>query len=162
MVDMKNIMAEIERVNALESEVNTTIERRAQEINKQRKDKLAGIEAFMTAMRTAMRQAGVPRVEVPCCGYAPDAEGNWSWPLGVAILRDRFDFGSFNVQMSFGPSCYYNDLCIDRWNEEAEQKVYNAVVDAIKKTLAKRLDNMTKELKASNDEYANYFGKEEN
>lgn len=160
---MKEIMAEVERVNKLGAEVEKVVADRNAETMVCRVEKGNEIADFLREMCNSMKVAGVSGyLHVYCCGDDPtvDRYNMWKWPLGVQLHKDFFRIGHFNIMGSFSEACKLRDVFIDRWNTSEKQKVETAVAEAIKKTLAERMDKMTADLTKANADHAVYFGKE--
>lgn len=156
---MKEIMAEVERVNKLGAEVDKAIADMNAETMAFRVVKGDEIADFLREMCNSMKVAGVSGyIHVYCCGDDPKVDRKW--PLGVQLHKDFFRIGYFNIMGLFSEACKLRDTFIDRWNAAEQQKVETAVAEAIKKTLAERMDKMTADLTKANADHAVYFGKE--
>ena len=156
---MKQIMAEVECVNRLNAEVDKAIADMEAETIVRRVDKGNEIADFLREMCNSMKVAGVSGyIHVYCCGDDPKV--GQKLLLGVQLYKDFFRIGYFNIMGLFSEAYKLRDTFIDRWNAAEKQKVETAVAEAIKRTLAKRMDKMTADLTKANADHAVYFGKE--
>ena len=162
---MRKILEEAERVNKLDAEVKKAVSKVSAETGLCRSEKLQEIEAFLREMSGAMKAAGVTGcIDVTCCGDNPNVDkyANWKWPLGVSISGSCFMICEFNVMMHFSrlPDGDIKNTFIDRFSEDDKRKIESVVVERIEKTLKKRMDQMTADLKKANEEHEVYFGRE--
>ena len=175
---MKELMAEAQRVNALEIEVNKTAKAQWDAVRDSRLEKFKKIADFLYECDTLLIEADALNTEkknnfsvaVGSCtepdGYHRTIEAVF-WTNDVYIGGLYIGSGSVGSQQSISATIKYKKLrlyensVIDGWNEGTEISVMNAVSKHVKKTLAKRVEKATANLKESNEKYEKYFGKEE-
>ena len=182
---MDELMAELNRVNSLEKEVDTTVKQLGNEVSISRTEKLKEIVAFCDRMHTFARQAGV---QSKCGAYgncvanymwtsAPGRhrDGNHEWTNDLMFGRERDAHAWLGVYMTgsgdFWKRHYvseYMDITdrsvisfIDGWDAETEQYIERRVTEEVKNAIARRIETATQKLKDANAEHGKYYGKDE-
>lgn len=182
---MDELMAELNRVQNLEKEVDTTIKQLHNEVSISRTEKLKEIVAFCDRMHTFARQAGV---QSKCGAYgncianymwtsAPGRhrDGNHEWTNDLMFGRKNDAHAWLGVYMTgsgdFWKRNYLSEHVdmtdpsvisfIDGWNAETEQYIERRVTEEVKKAIARRIETATQKLHEANDEHDKYYGKDE-
>ena len=170
---MMELMAEAQRVNALETEVERTIDRHNEEIKQNRMRKVQEIEAFLSEMLDALIEADAlrnkhnsPYFVVTGATYNDD---KYTRNVGITFQSDSIWTGGYYIgsdscvrQERFeraikkGPLYQSMKALIDAWSPQMEHEVETAVANHIKETLAKRMEKLQSDLKRSNDTYEKY------
>lgn len=176
---MEELMAEIERVNGLQTEVDRAVANQTAQIKADRDVRMERPRAFLIKMGWTLGKLGD---NDPNRGYYPDIpldvflNGkqlyiNYSIDRSKDGKRSLYAYGGYHhcIEFRVGPKGIYPDYpeqqefvnaIIDQWNDECERNLENRVATIIKETITKRVKAMQKKLTDSNDEYAKYFGKE--
>ena len=177
---MDELMAEAQRINALEVEVERTVDRQKAEIQQCRKDKLHDIHLFLDKMHDALIEADAMRMPdngptfVVLNNVWYDDDG-YNRNAGIIFYKDNIYFGGHYPQYGIGcgcGSCSRNETLshalltggnakvtlaiVDAWSPKIENDIEEAIASYIKCALAKRMEKMRKELQKSNDEYLKY------
>lgn len=171
---MAELMAEAHRVNALEIEVERTIDRQKEEIKQSRIQKAQEIESFLSELLDALIEADALQNKynasffvVTGAAYEHDRymrtvgitfRSGGIWTGGYYIGSDTCTREErFERAISKGPMYPSMKALIDAWNPEMERNMESAVAAHIKETLAQRMEKLQKDLKRSNDNYAKYI-----
>lgn len=172
---MDELMAEAQRINALEVEVERTVERQKAQVQQERKDKLQDIGVFLDGMRKLLIEADAMRMP----NNAPTfvvlnrviyREGDgYMRTAGITFYTDKIYSGGYYMaarscskQETFESACctgVFSDsmmAIVDAWNPKLERDIEEAIAEYVKVVLAKRMEKMQKTLQKSNDDYAKY------
>lgn len=171
---MKELMAEAQKVNGLEVEVNRTIEARRAEVRQSRTEKLIKINAFLMDCADVLIEADAMRgknnqpFQIWGLGTVIESDG-YSRDVGLAFSSDQIDIGGvwigsgtlgqclpIDYMIRKGSFTRYATALIDSWTETTEEIVQKKVAEHVKETLNKRIENMRKNLEKSNNEYEKY------
>lgn len=171
---MDELMAEAQRVNALEVEVERTIDRQKEQIEQERKDRLQSICVFLDRMREVLIEADAMNMPnngptyVLLYGVHYNSNG-YNRSAGITFYTDRIYSGGYysgagdcSKQEIFenaairGASSESMKAIVDAWSPKLEDQIEKAIADYVKVVLAKRMEKMKAELQKSNDEYAKY------
>ena len=176
---MEELMAEVNRVNRLQVEVDKTVGMHNSEIAMDRERKAISITKFIHDIGDILRD-----VSAGLYGYYPEipldvyhngkqiyinfsVQDNNRFVSIYGGYRGQIQFRVFN--MANGIKCDYIveqhkldiiNALIDQWDEECERKLEYRIAQIIKKKMAERMEVMQKKLADSNEEYAKYFGKD--
>ena len=179
---MDELMAELDRVNNLEHEVDATVKQLGNEVSISRTEKLKEIVAFCDRIHTFARQAGV---QSKCGAYgncianymwtsAPGChrDGNHKWTNDLMFGRKSDAHAWLGVYMTgsgdFWRRHYVSEHMdisdesvisfIDGWNAETEQYIERRVTEEVKNAIARRIETATQKLKNANEEHDKYYG----
>lgn len=175
---MDELMAEAQRVNALEVEVERTVEMQKDRVQQERKDKLQSIGIFLDEMLKVLIEADAMRMPdngatfVVLNGVKYD-DDRYNRTAGITFYTDNIYFGGYYPAPLCGcGSCSKSETLsnafltggkakatiatVDAWNPELERDIEKAIAEYVKVVLAKRMEKMQKTLQKSNDEYAQY------
>lgn len=170
---MKELMAEAERVQNLETEAWSAVTNLNNEVCKARKDKLEDICKFLYELNECFRKA--------CPGetFAVNTSGNYkngnhTWTNYLQFGKDMVWLGiwmsgaqSFSSNspvyagmITYSRSCqHYCETFVDEWTDRTKQFTENEVAKAIRNVLAKRIEKSTTDLKKANEKHEEYFRK---
>ena len=177
---MDELMAEAQRVNALEVEVERTIDRQKEQVKQERKDKLQSIGIFLDKMLKVLIEADAMRMPnneptFVVLNRVIYREGDgYRRTAGITFYTDKIYSGGYYMgarncskQETFESACCTGGFSesmraiVDAWNPELERDIEEAIAEYVKVVLAKRMEKMQKKLSNSNNEYEAYFAKEE-
>ena len=177
---MDELMAEAQRINALEVEVERTVKQQKAQVQQGRKDKLQGIHLFLDKMHDVLIEADAMRmpdngptfVVLNSVQYDDD---HYNRTAGITFYTNDIYFGGYYPGYGIGcgcGSCSKNETLshafltggtakatlaiVDAWNPELERDIEKAIAEYVKVVLAKRMEKMRKTLQQSNDTYAKY------
>lgn len=177
---MDELMAEITRVNDLQTEVDRTVQMHDKEIQTSRDEKGEKIATFLCEIGVLLRDVSKGKD-----GYFPDIpldvhnDGkqiciNYSVEPGTGVVSIYGGYRGqiqYRVRTNFGKPAFRCDYTreqhkiniinaiIDQWDTECEQKLENRVANIVKQEMANRMEAMQKKLNDSNNEYESYFRK---
>lgn len=172
---MDELMAEAQRINALEVEVERTVEQQKAQVQQERKDKLQSIGIFLDEMLKVLIEADAMRmpnngptfVVLNRVTYS-EADG-YRRTAGITFYTDKIYSGGYYMgarncskQETFESACCTGGFSesmraiVDAWNPELERDIEKAIAEYVKIVLAKRMEKMQKTLQKSNDDYAKY------
>ena len=171
---MKELMAEVARVNKMEVEVERTVELQKDAVQAQRKEKAQDIALSLQTLCDALIEADAmldsrrhPFFVLPGVSYKePDG---FIRDVGIIFYTDAIYVGgyyrgtgscskveSFYHAVNHFPVTKAMKAMIDAWDGEMELRVEEACMKQIKQTLKNRMEAMQNTLQKSNDEYAKY------
>lgn len=172
---MDELMAEAQRINALEVEVERTVEQQKTQIQQKRKDKLQSIGIFLDEMLKVLIEADAMRMPnngptfVVLNRVIYSEDDGYKRTAGITFFTDRIYSGGYYTgardcsrQESFESACCTGGFSksmmaiVDAWNPELERDIEKAIAEYVKFVLAKRMEKMQKTLQKSNDDYAKY------
>lgn len=172
---MDELMAEAQRINALEVEVERTVEQQKAQVQQERKDKLQSIGIFLDEMLKVLIEADAMRMPdngptFVVLNSVIYREGDgYRRTAGITFYTDKIYSGGYYMgarncskQETFESACCTGGFSesmraiVDAWNPELERDIEEAIASYIKYVLAKRMEKMQKTLQKSNDEYAKY------
>ena len=172
---MDELMAEAQRINALEVEVERTVERQKAQVQQERKDKLQSIRIFLDEMLKVLIEADAMRMPnngptFVVLNRVIYSEGDgYRRTAGITFYTDKIYSGGYYIgardcskQETFESACCTGGFSesmmaiVDAWNPELERDIEKAIADYVKFVLANRMEKMKAELHKSNDEYAKY------
>lgn len=172
---MDELMAEAQRINALEVEVERTVEQQKAQIQQERKDKLQSIGIFLDEMQDVLIEADAMRMPnngptFVVLNRVVYREGDgYRRTAGITFYTDKIYSGGYYLgagncskQETFESACCTGGFSksmraiVDAWNPELERDIEKAIAEYIKVVLAKRMEKMQKTLQQSNDDYAKY------
>lgn len=172
---MDELMAEAQRINALEVEVERTVEQQKTQVQQERKDKLQSIGIFLDEMLKVLIEADAMRTPsnrptFVVLNRVTYREGDgYMRTAGITFYTDKIYSGGYYMgagdcskQETFESACCtggFSDsmrAIVDAWNPELERDIEKAIADYVKFVLAKRMEKMQKTLQKSNDDYAKY------
>jgi len=172
---MDELMAEAQRINALEVEVERTVDRQKAQVQQERKDKLQSIGIFLDEMLKVLIEADAMRMPnngptFVVLNRVIYREGDgYMRTAGITFYTDKIYSGGYYMgagdcskQETFESACCTGGFSesmraiVDAWNPELERDIEKAIASYIKYVLAKRMEKMQKTLQKSNDEYAKY------
>jgi len=172
---MDELIAEAQRINALEVEVERTVERQEAQVQQERKNKLQLIGIFLDEMLKVLIEADAMRtpnnkptfVVLNRVIYSED--DGYRRTAGITFYTDKIYSGGYYIgtmdcdkQESFESACRTGGFSksmraiVDAWNPELERDIEKAIAGYIKHVLAERMEKMQKTLQKSNDDYAKY------
>lgn len=177
---MDELMAELDRVNNLEHEVDATVKQLGNEVSISRTEKLKEIVAFCDRMNNFAKQACVQTKTCINCtkNYmwtsAPGCvrDGNHKWTNDLMFGRKSDAHAWLGVYMTGSGDFWrrnyvseYMDISdesvisfIDGWNAETEQYIERRVTEEVKNAIARRIETATQKLKSANEEHDKYYG----
>lgn len=181
---MDELMAELDRVNNLEKEVDTTVKQLNNEVSISRTEKLKEIVAFCDRMHTFARQAGVQMkcgdqgwtanyMWTSAPGYYCDGNYRWENALMFGNKRDGHAWLGYYLKGSgeFRARNYVTEYInmtdppvisfIDGWNAETEQYIERRVTEEVKNAIARRIETATQKLHNANKDHEKYYGNDE-
>lgn len=167
---MKELMAEVARVNKMKVEVERTVELQNDAVQAQRKEKAQDIALSLQTLCDALIEADAMRGTffiLPGVSYKePDGYNRY---VGIVFKTDGIHVGkyypgsgdcplveSFSHAVNHLPVTKAMKALIDAWDNEMELRVEEACMKQIKQTLKNRMEAMQNTLQKSNDEYAKY------
>lgn len=171
---MKELMAEVARVNKMKVEVERTVELQNDAVQAQRKEKAQDIALSLQTLCGALIEADAmldsrrhPFFVLPGVSYKePDG---FIRDVGIVFKTDGIHVGkyypgsgdcplveSFSHAANHLPETKAMKALIDAWDNEMELRVEEACMKQIKQTLKSRMEAMQNTLQKSNDEYAKY------
>ena len=172
---MDELMAEAQRINALEVEVERTVEQQKAQVQQERKDKLQSIGIFLDEMLKVLIEADAMRMPnngptfVVLNRVIYREDDGYMRTAGITFYTDKIYSGGYYMgarncskQESFESACCTGGFSesmraiVDAWNPELERDIEEAIASYIKHVLAKRMEKMQKTLQKSNDDYAKY------
>lgn len=172
---MDELMAEAQRINALEVEVERTVKQQKAQVQQERKDKLQSIGIFLDEMLKALIEADAMRMPnngptFVVLNRVIYSEGDgYRRTAGITFYTDKIYSGGYYMgardcskQETFESACCTGGFSesmraiVDAWNPELERDIEKAIADYVKFVLAKRMEKMQKTLQKSNDDYAKY------
>lgn len=172
---MDELMAEAQRINALEVEVERTVEQQKAQVRQERKDKLQSIGIFLDEMLKVLIEADAMRMPnngptFVVLNRVIYREGDgYRRTAGITFYTDKIYSGGYYIgardcskQETFESACCTGGFSesmraiVDAWNPELERDIEKAIADYVKVVLAKRMEKMKAELQKSNDDYAKY------
>ena len=171
---MKELMAEVARVNKMEVEVERTVELQKDAVQAQRKEKAQDIALSLQALCDALIEAdAIKNVNRRTFFVLPGAsykEGNgFIRDVGIIFSTDGIYAGdyysgignctmveSFYHVVNRFPESRAMKALVDAWDAEMELRVEEACMKQIKQTLQNRMEAMQNKIQKSNDEYAKY------
>ena len=171
---MKELMAEVARVNKMEVEIERTVELQNEAVQTQRKAKAQDVALFLQVLCDALIEADAmrdsrrgPFFVLPGVSYK-DIDG-FNRDVGIIFYTDEIYVGGYYI--GSGSCSKLESFChaanhfpvtkamkalIDTWDGEMELRVKEACMKQIKQTLKNRMEAMQNTLQKSNDEYAKY------
>ena len=171
---MDELMAEAQRVNALEVEVERTVEMQKDRVQQERKDKLQSIGIFLDEMLKVLIEADATKMFdnrptfVVLNRISYDDDG-YKRTAGITFYTDKIYSGGYYMgardcskQETFESACCTGGFSesmkaiVDAWSPELESDIEKAIAEYVKIVLAKRMEKMQKTLQQSNDTYAKY------
>lgn len=171
---MDELMAEAQRINALEVEVERTVDRQKAQVQQERKNRLQSICVFLDKMRDVLIEADAMKMPnngptyVLLYGVHYNSNG-YNRSAGITFYTDKIFSGGYysgagdcSRQETFESAQIYGArsesmmAIVDAWSPELEDQIEKAIADYVKVVLAKRMEKMKAELQKSNDEYAKY------
>ena len=180
---MDELMAELNRVNNLEKEVDTTVAQLNNEVSVSRTEKLKEIVAFCDRMHTFAKEADVqtsgrysnPRKWMFTSAPGRHRDGNHEWTNDLMFGRKNDAHAWLGVYMTgsgdFWKRNYVTEHIdmedpsvisfIDGWNAETEQHIERSVEEEVKKAIARRIEAATQKLHDANKEHEKYYGKDD-
>lgn len=172
---MDELMAEAQRINALEVEVERTVERQKAQVQQERKDKLQSIGIFLDEMLKVLIEADAMRMPnngptfVVLNRVIYRESDGYRRTAGITFYTDKIYSGGYYMgamdcskQETFESACCTGGFSesmraiVDAWNPELERDIEKAIAEYVKIVLSKRMEKMQKTLQKSNDEYAKY------
>lgn len=172
---MDELMAEAQRINALEVEVERTVEQQKAQVQQERKDKLQSIGIFLDEMLKVLIEADAMRMPnngptFVVLNRVIYREGDgYMRTAGITFYTDKIYSGGYYMgardcskQETFESACCTGGFSesmraiVDAWNPELERDIEKAIAEYVKVVLAKRMEKMQKTLQKSNDDYAKY------
>lgn len=166
---MEELMAEINRVNSLETEVATTVKNTMREVNLARSEKLQNIFSFIEEMRDVLMKAGMLKFSDSYFFVQTNIENRNSmcrWRYNIKIYADTNSFvvnyhnGWNSDQRVFRDmKNNYEHACfvIDHWDDETYAVIRNGVAKRIQQELSCRIEEATKKLRNANAKHAIYY-----
>lgn len=171
---MKELMAEVTRVNKLEVEVDRTVELQKNDMAQKRQEKAQSIALTLQELCDALIEADALKFKnrstffiLPGVsfkegdGFIRDV-GIMFYSDGIWTGRYYSGTGSCAREESFAHAVH-REVCaqsmkalVDAWDDDMEKRVEESCMKHIKKMLEYRMDVMRKKLEKSNDEYAKY------
>ena len=161
---LEQLMEEIKRVNELNTQVDAVVAQRKAEKMAERKKTAVRIGEFLDGMKQFLIDAkvqGSVRIDMPffCDNCRVYLKISSRYQHG-----DFFKYGDGDIWKDGHASLYYFPLSIipqeiehggvkvweavcDNWSDEAERLIEQAVAEEVKRTLAKRMEEMTAQLK---------------
>ena len=180
---MDELMAELNRVNNLEKEVDTTVAQLNNEVSVSRTEKLKEIVAFCDRMHTFAKEAGVqtrgrygnPRKWMFTSAPGHHRDGNHEWTNDLMFGRKNDAHAWLGVYMTGSGDFWQRNYVtehidmtdpsvisfIDGWNAETEQYIERRVTEEVKNAIARRIETATKKLQEANKEHDKYYGKDD-
>lgn len=172
---MDELMAEAQRINALEVEVERTVEQQKAQVQQERKDKLQSIGIFLDEMLKVLIEADAMRMPnngptfVVLNRVIYSERDGYRRTAGITFYTDKIYSGGYYIgsnscskQETFESACCTGGFSesmraiVDAWNPELERDIEKAIAEYVKVVLAKRMEKMQKTLQQSNDTYAKY------
>lgn len=172
---MDELMAEAQRINALEVEVERTVEQQKAQVQQERKDKLQSIGIFLDEMLKVLIEADAMRMPNNCPTFVVlnrviYSEGDgYRRTAGITFYTDKIYSGGYYMgsgdcskEETFESACCTGGFSrsmraiVDAWSPELERDIEKAIAEYVKFVLAKRMEKMQKTLQKSNDDYAKY------
>ena len=177
---MDELMAEMNRVNNLETEVNKTVKQLSNESGLARQEKLKEICQFLLRMTDLLLQAKIIKpANISSCRYYSATvntgirfQNGTNAPWYSLKLEIRGD----EVNVKYLPESsgatliwkgnpynyltYCTEYLVDQWSQATYDAVENQIAEIIKKAIAKRIENATQKLKTANETHEKYYGKE--
>ena len=180
---MDELIAEMNRVNNLETEVNKTVKQLSNENGLARQEKLKEICQFLSRMTDLLLQAKIikPANDSMCLYYSVTVNTGIRfqrktptndapcYSLKLAIRGDEVNVkylpesSGITLIWKGKPYGYLTDCTaclVDQWSQETYDAVENQVAEIIKKAIAKRIEEATQKLKTANETHEKYYGKE--
>jgi hypothetical protein len=176
---MDELMAEVTRVNALNTEVERTVAVQTAEIEADRKVRMERPRAFLIKMgwlldnvRESDARGYFPNIPLGVTHKGYPLFINYSSEKSYGEKRLLHAYGGCRGQIQFrvGPQTIRPDYeenrgfvnaIIDQWDDEHEAQFEKCVSEIVKARLAEKMEAMQKKLAQSNDEHEKYFGKGE-
>ena len=172
---MEELITEAQRINALEVEVERTVEQQKAQVQQERKDKLQSIGIFLDEMLKVLIEADAMRMPnngptFVVLNRVIYSEGDgYRRTAGITFYTDKIYSGGYYMgardcskQETFESACCTGGFSesmraiVDAWNPELERDIEKAIAEYVKVVLAKRMEKMKKTLQKSNDDYAKY------
>lgn len=171
---MRELMAEAQRINALEVEVERTVDRQKAEVQQGRKDKLQEIRLFLDDMLKVLIEADAMRMPdnrpaFVLLNYLSYDDDGYQRTPAITFYTDNIFFGGYypgsrdcsknetlTSALRYGGLAKATRTIVDAWSQDLEGKIEKAIAGHVKSVLAKRMEKMRKELQKSNDEYLKY------
>ena len=175
---MDELMAEVQRINALEVEVERTVDRQKAEVQQGRKDKLQEICLFLDDMRKVLIEADAMRMPdnrpaFVLMNYLSYDDDGYQRTPAITFYTDNIFFGGYypgsrdcsknetlTSALRYGGLAKSTRTIVDAWSQNLEGKIEEAIASYVKHALAKRMEKMQKTLQKSNDDYARYVKEE--
>ena len=180
---MDELMAEMNRVNNLETEVNKTVEQLSNESGLARQEKLKEICQFLLRMTGLLIQAKVikPANSSSCRYYSatvntgirfqrktPTNDAPWHSlkleirgdAVNVKYLQESSEETLIWKGKPYGYLTDCTECLVDQWSQATYDTVENQIAEIIKKAIAKRIEDATQKLKTANETHEKYYGKE--
>lgn len=179
---LKGLQALAKQAADLETETAAAVKFLDADVNESRREKEARICEFLGGMLQMLAAVDYPRnksVTVLCCGTdwegKPGACGSHCRDNGVNISRRGVHFGRYFLGARAIDACLryiprenrlgderrneYRNNIVDRWDSDCERRIEQAVVNAAQQYTEERMQKATENLRAANERYENYFGK---
>lgn len=180
---MDELMAEMNRVNNLETEVNKTVKQLSNESGLARQEKLKEICQFLLRMTDLLLQAKVikPANHSSCRYYSATVNTgirfqretpthNAPW-YSLKLVINGNEVNVKYLQESSGVTLIWKSkpysilydctaCLVDQWSQATYDTVENQIAEIIKKAIAKRIEDATQKLKTANETHEKYYGKE--
>ena len=172
---MDELMAEAQRINALEVEVERTVEQQKAQVQQERKDKLQSIGIFLDEMLKVLIEADAMRMPdngptfVVLNRVTYSEVDGYRRTAGITFYTDKIYSGGYYMgarncskEERFESACRTGGFSesmraiVDAWNPELERDIEEAIAEYVKVVLAKRMEKMQKTLQKSNDDYVKY------
>ena len=173
---MDALMAELERVNNLETEVKRTVEMHNAQIKASRDIKMERPRAFLTQMGWNLAKLGSNHGRY---GYFPDIPldvyhngkqlyvnfsieqktGDRKWLSVYGGYRGCIEYrvSKSDIHPDYEVDRDVVNALIDQWDDECEQKLEQRIAKIIKESMAEKMEAAQKKLNESNNEFEQYF-----
>lgn len=171
---MKELMAEVTRVNKIELEVDRTVVLQKNDVAQKRQEKAQSIALTLRELCEALLEADALKFKNNSAffvlpGVSFKESDGFIRDVGIMFYSDGIFAGKYysGTGTCSKTESFWNAVnrkactqsmkaLIDAWDDDMEKRVEEACMKHIKNMLEYRMDVMRKKLEKSNDEYAKY------